>query len=311
MQSILTILEIVPNIELARTWPASWTIMMRMTSKSMRDAIDKAKLPATVSLIWPKYRKNILKINRIFELINIINLNIKCFDFESDFNFECDESIEYDEERHEHKQIVKIVEEVEIDNEESIEYDESIEYEEDKLLILFDMFSLNEGITVLSLEYCDLKNNSLKFLTKLQNLSKLDLKGNNFSLSSEFIEVVMMLPKLVSLNLDLNENFNKKGCVISQLSHDQFLHLEELSLNHCNIACGSYDILKLIQICPKLVRLNLDNNGLNEEWMKRLEQALRYCPDLAYLDLKCNYINDVGNLLNSHKLVNLKLSNSH
>jgi hypothetical protein len=299
MQSIL---EIVPNIELARTWPSKMTIMMRMTSKIMRDAIDKAKLPATISLIWPKYRKNILKINKIFELINIINLNIKCFDFESDFesnfNFECDESIEYDEERHEDKQIVKIVEEVEIDNEESIEYDESIEYEEDKLLILFDMFSLNEGITVLNLEYCDLKNNSLKFFTKLQNLSKLNLKGNNFSWSLEFIELLLMLPKLVCLNLDFNENFNKKGCVISQLSHDQFLHLEELSLNHCNIACGSYDILKLIQICPKLVRLNLENNGLNEEWMKRLEQALSHCPDLAYLDLNCNYINDVGNLIN-------------
>jgi hypothetical protein len=307
----------IPNTELARTWPSSWTIMMRMTSKSMKEAIDKAKLPTSVSLIWPKYRNNIIKINSIFKFINITNLKLTCFDFESDFNFVCDcdsdsdsDENEYEYE-HEHEKIVKIVEKVEIDNEESIEYDESIEYEEDKLLILSDMFSLNEGITVLNLEYCDLNNDSLKFFKKLQNLSKLDLKGNNFSWSSEFIEVIMMLPKLVSLNLDLNENFNKKGCVISQLSHDQFLHLEELSLNHCNIACGSYYILKLIQICPKLVRLNLDNNGLNEEWMKRLEQALRYCPDLAYLDLKCNYINDVGNLLNSHKLVNLKLSNSH
>jgi hypothetical protein len=299
MQSIL---ETVPNTELARTWPSSWTIMMRMTSKSIRKAIDNAKLPATVSLIWPKYRNNILKINKIFKLLNITNLNIKCFDFESDFNFECDED------NNQYEQIVKIVEEVEVDNEESIEYDENIEYEEDKLLILSDMFSLNEGITVLNLEYCDLKNNSLKFFTKLQNLSKLNLKGNNFSWSSEFIEVIMMLPKLVCLNLDLNENFNKKGCVISQLSHDQFLHLEELSLNHCNIACGSYDILKLIQICPKLVRLNLDNNGLNEEWMKRLEQALSHCQDLAYLDLNCNCINNVGDLLNSHKLVCLDLS---
>jgi len=292
MQSIL---EIVPNTELARTWPSSSTIMMRMTSKSMREAIDKAKLPTSVSLIWPKYRNNIIKINSIFKFINITNLKLTYFDFVSDFDFDCNESIEY-----EHEKVVKIVEEVEVNNEESIEYDESIEYEEDKLLILFDMFSLNKGITVLNLEYCDLKNNSLKFFTKLQNLSKLNLKGNNFSWSSEFIEVLIMLPKLVSLNLDLNENFNKKGCVISQLSHDQILHLEELSLNHCNIACGSYDILKLIQKCPKLVSLNLDNNGLNEEWMKRLEQALRYCPDLAYLDLNCNYINinDVGNLIN-------------
>jgi Ran GTPase-activating protein (RanGAP) involved in mRNA processing and transport len=130
----------------------------------------------------------------------------------------------------------------------------------------------------------------------------------------------MMLPKLVSLNLDFNENFNKKGCAYSgdiylQLSHGQFLHLEELSLNHCNIACGSYDILKLIQICPGLVSLNLDNNGLNEEWMKRLSQALRHCPDLAYLNLNDNYINAegtmyIGDLLNSHKLVSLELSST-
>ena len=89
--------------------------------------------------------------------------------------------------------------------------------------------------------------------------------------------------------------------------------LEELSLNHCNIACGTYDILKFIEICPRLVCLNLDNNGLDYNWMMRLEQALRHCPDLAYLNLNCNHINNVGtiyigDLLNSHKLISLELS---
>lgn len=291
MQSIL---ETVPNTELARTWPSSWTIMMRMTSKSMREAIDKAKLPATISLIWPKYRNNIIKINSIFKFINITNLKLTCFDFESDFGFDCED--DSDEEN-----IVKIVEKVEY--EESIEYEE-LEYEEDKLLILSDMFSLNERLTELNLEHSELKNNSLKFLTKLQNLSKLNLKSNNFSCSLEFIEVLIMLPKLVCLNLDFNENFNKKGCVFS----GNIYLLEELSLNHCNIACGSYDILKFIEICPRLVCLNLDNNGLDYNWMMKLEQALRHCPNLAYLYLNCNCINNVGNLLNSHKLVSLELS---
>jgi hypothetical protein len=283
MQSILEILETVPNTELARSWPSSWTIMMRMTSKSMREAIDKARLPTTVSIIWPKYRKNITKINSIFELLNITSLKLNYFDFESDFGFDCeDDSYEdYSNKDYSNKEnkFVKIVEEVV--NEESIEYEE-LEYEEDKLLILSDMFSLNEGLIELNLEESELKNNSLKFFKiafpKLQNLSKLNLKGNNFSCSLEFIEVIMMLPKLVSLNLDFNENFNKKGCVFSG---DIYL-LEELSLNHCNIACGSYDILKFIEICPRLVSLNLDNNGLNEEWIKRLEQALRHCPNLSH-----------------------------
>ena len=309
MQIILKILETVPNTELARTWPSSWTIIMRMTSKNIREAVDKAKLPTTVSLIWPIYKNNIIKINILFKLLNITSLKLKCFDFESDFGFDWD-SDEEKEDVDEFKKVVKIVEKVEY--EESIEYEE-LEYEEDKLLILSDMFSLNEGLTELNLEHSELKNNSLKFLTKLQNLSKLNLKGNNFSCSLEFIEVIMMLPKLVSLNLDLNENFNKKGCVFSGDIYLQFLHLEELSLNHCNIAYGTYDILKFIENCPRLVSLNLDNNELNKQWMIKLEQSLKHCPNLAYLNLSSNCISTegtiyIGNLLNSHKLVSLELS---
>lgn len=307
MQQILKILEIIPSHELARTWPSEMTIMMRMTSKCIRKAIDKAKLPTTVSLIWPIYRNNIIKINTIFKFIHITILKLKCFDFESDFNFVCDCYEENDK-----VEVVKIVEEVDIDDE--LEYE--LEYEEDKLLILSDMFSLNEGLTELNLEESELKNNSLKFFKeafpKLQHLSKLNLKINNFSWSFEFLEVLFMLPKLVNLNLDINENFNEKGNIYSRNIYlelfEQSLHLEELSLNHCNIACGSYYILKLIQICPRLVRLNMDHNELNDKWMERLNQALRYCPNLAYLNLNGNYINDVGDLLNIHKLFSLELS---
>jgi hypothetical protein len=317
MQSIL---EIVPSHELARTWPSRKTILMRMTSKRFREAIDKAKLPIIATLIWPKYRNNITEINNIFISLNITNLKITYFDFESDFNFECDED------NNQYEKVVKIVEEVEYD--ESIEYNESIEYEEDKLLILSDMFSLNKGLTELNLEDSELKNNSLKFFKeafpKLQNLSKLNLKCNNFSCSLEFIEVLMMLPKLVCLNLDFNENFNEKGNMYSkniQLLSDQILHLEELSLNGCYITHGSYDILKFIEICPGLVRLNLENNGLNDEWIKKLSEALSQCSNLAYLNLSsyCISSQENGNcisaegtiyirdLLNNHKLVSLEL----
>lgn len=47
--------------------------------------------------------------------------------------------------------------------------------------------------------------------------------------------------------------------------------------------------------------------------MVRLEQALKHCPNLAYLNLSSNCISTegtiyIGNLLNSHKLVSLELS---
>lgn len=94
------------------------------------------------------------------------------------------------------------------------------------------MFSLNEGLTELNLEESELKNNSLKFLTKLQYLTKLNLKGNNFSWSLEFIKILMMLPKLVSLNLDFNENLKiaygtfGTHAMFSGNIYLQFLHLE-------------------------------------------------------------------------------------
>ena len=266
----------IPSHELARTWPAEMTIMMRMTSKSIREVIDKAKLPATVSIIWPKYRNNILKINILFKLLNITTLKLKCFDFDSDKDVE----IEVPE-------VLIIV-------------DHKLKYEY-KLLILSDMIYNNERLTLLDLRHSELENYSFNFFKeafpKLQNLSNLILDGNDFLWSLEFIELLMLLPKLICLNLNSNPNINKKGNVYSgniQLLHGKILHLEELSLNACNIACGTYDFFKFIEICPKLKRLNLAENAFNEEWIKILSQTLKQCPNLAYLDIRDNYINTEG-----------------
>lgn len=66
LATLITVEDIlnIPSHELARTWPAKMTIMMIMTSKSIREVIDKVKLPATVSIIWPKYRNNIFKYHK-------------------------------------------------------------------------------------------------------------------------------------------------------------------------------------------------------------------------------------------------------
>jgi len=308
MQKILEIFRTVPNNELARTWHSDMTIILRMTSKIIRDAVDNAQLPATVSLIWPIYTTDIIKINSIIRRLNITSLAIKYFDLETDEYFYDILTTEVYRQHHlEDRYITKYP---------HVDDKDEVRLQEDKLLKLSEMFSLNKGLTVLDLRHSELENNSLKFFkeafSKLQNLSlkHLNLEGNHFSWSLDFIELLMLLPKLVSLNLNSNPFINEiKGDILP----GQILHLEELSLCSCSIACGSYNILKFIEICPKLVHLNLGDNGLDDNWVKRLVQALKQCPNLAYLDISANYINAEGTtyiteLFKSHNFVSLELA---
>ena len=346
MQKILEIFRTVPNYELAKTWSSDMTIMLRMTSKIIRDAVDNARLPATVSLIWPIYKTDIIKINSIIRRLNITSLAIKYFDLETDEYFDEDRYItkcphdndeDDDEDDDEVDDILTAeaaiiyqhqredahikappgaddkVDDEDVDEVE-VRLQEILKYEEDKLLKLSEMFSLNKGLTVLDLRQSELENNSFKFFKeafpKLQNLSDLILDGNHFSWSLDFIELLMLLPKLIRLNLNSNPFINEiKGDILP----GQTLHLKELSLRSCDIACGSYNILKFIEICPKLVCLDLGDNGLDDEWMKRLPQALLQCPNLAYVDLSDNYINAEGTtyitkLFKSHNFVSLELA---
>jgi hypothetical protein len=214
------ILNTVPSDELGRTWPAKMTIMMRMTSKVIREAVDEGRLPVAVSLNWQIYINNITEINCIFQLLNITSLKIICFDF--DCIADGDKN-----------------------------YEEELEYEKDKLLKLSEMITLNNGLTKLDLSKCLLQDNRIFFLKealpKLQNLSELNFDHNHFSLTSDFIELLMMLPKLVRLILDSNSLFNEQTIVFGQI-----LHLEELSLRYCDIPRESYNIFKLIEVCPKI-----------------------------------------------------------
>lgn len=55
--------------ELARTWPSEMTIMMRMTSKSIREAVDEVRLPTTIHLNWQIYINNIFHFYCIHKLL--------------------------------------------------------------------------------------------------------------------------------------------------------------------------------------------------------------------------------------------------
>ena len=61
---LVTILEILPREDWCRTWPADRTIMLRMTSKRVNDAIDKIKPPTIISFNhswWNNYNIKLKK----------------------------------------------------------------------------------------------------------------------------------------------------------------------------------------------------------------------------------------------------------
>ena len=327
----------IPGHELARTWPSRKTIIMRMTSKRIRKAIDDARLPATVSLIWSKYRNNFLKINILFELLNITSLKLNYFcDEETNQNDDDDYDTNQDDDDNDNDDDDDDDDDTNQDDDDDDtnqddgddnddDDDDTNQNDDDELLILSKMFSLNERIIKLDLTRSKLENNSIKFLKeafqKLENLSDLDLDCNNFSFSLEFMELLIMLPKLVRLDLSSNPLFNEQNN--ENILSGQILHLEELTLRYCDIPRESYKIFKLIEICPKLVRLDLSNNGLyggnsNEvvnEWIKKLPQVLCQCLNLTYLDLSYNNIDAEGamhisTLLQNHNFVCLKLSHN-
>jgi hypothetical protein len=43
-------LEAIPDNDWCRTWAAGWTIMLRRTSKTVKEVVDKMRLPAVVRL---------------------------------------------------------------------------------------------------------------------------------------------------------------------------------------------------------------------------------------------------------------------
>lgn len=247
IQLILKILRIVPSNDLSRFWPSNRTIMMRMTSRKIRKAIDKAKLPTQLNINWEIYRE--IETNNVIKSLNITDLiiyrfgNLICY---KEKNFEWDPAVQ-----------------------------------SFKLAIL-----LYHNKNLVNFKICGLCNKSLKYLKpafqNLENLSHLCLNDTDLKWSTKLIKTLMMLPKLVSLDL----SFSPTDISIKELqSIKQFIHLKNLTLYVFNDCDSSYNIPEFIEMCPTLNKLILRDNFFNYEWIKRLEQALIKCSNLTYLDL--------------------------
>jgi hypothetical protein len=287
VEHFLTI--VIPTCISGNYWPSNMTIMMRMTSKMIKDIVDNVRPPTKVNLIWSIYKTDIIKINSTIRCLNIIDLTITSF-------------------TNQYK------------NQEIVQKDDI----KDKLSKLSKMISLNKKLTKLDLSSCNLDNNSLKYLKKsfkkLNDLSVLNLYGNDFILTLDFIKILLSLPKLVCLDLSDNHSICIKKDKWNQnpeqwdLKPEETLQLENLSLNFSDIDQRSDNIFELIRKSPKLRSLDIGNNYLDDKSINQFIESLGQCPNLTDLNISNNQIEDdsmktlLQYLEQYHNLSNLDIS---
>jgi hypothetical protein len=74
-------LEAIPADDWRRTWPAGRTIMLRRTSKRVKEEVDKMRLPAVVRLsrsFWDDARNGTEKEKRQFVLRQLTGMSARC-----------------------------------------------------------------------------------------------------------------------------------------------------------------------------------------------------------------------------------------
>jgi Ran GTPase-activating protein (RanGAP) involved in mRNA processing and transport len=302
---------VIPTCKLGNYWPSHMTIMMRMTSKMIKDIVDNVRPPTKVNLIWSAYTTDIEKINSTIRCLNIIDLTITSF-------------INYDKKTVQKDDILKALAACQYQRENA--NNENAYNIKDKLLKLSEMISLNKKLTKLNLSSCGLHNNSLKYLKEsfnfLNDLSVLNLYGNDFILTLDFIKILLSLPKLVSLDLSDNHSIcikidkDKWNQNPEQwdLKPEETLQLENLSLNFSDIDQRSDNIFELIKKSPKLRSLDLGDNYLDHNSMNQFIESLGQCPNLTDLNISNNRIEDdlmktlLQYLEQHHNLSNLDIS---
>jgi len=305
VEHFLTI--VIPTCKLGNYWPSHMTIMMRMTSKMIKDIVDNFRPPTKVNLIWSAYITDIEKINSTIRCLNIIDLTITSF-----INYDIVRSMQKDD-------ILKALAACQYQRHNANNI-------KDKLLKLSEMISLNKKLTKLNLSSCGLHNNSLKYLKEsfnfLNDLSVLNLYGNDFILTLDFIKILLSLPKLVSLDLSDNHficikidkdkwNQNPEQW---DLKPEETLQLENLSLNFSDIDQRSDNIFELIRKSPKLRSLDIGDNYLDDKSINQFIESLGQCPNLTDLNISNNRIEDdlmktlLQYLEQHHNLSNLDIS---
>ena len=290
-------LSIVPSEDLSRTWPANRTIMLRITSKQIKDIIDKKYFPTFI------YLKNIKPvdinfiINRLLTLVTtcqIISLDLP--DFDMNLRFE------------KFKEILSKCKLNKLGLYNNNLGDTEIESISEILI--------NGQCSVLHLAHNKITEIGFKSLLKiLNNGQKIDLNLCNNKMGNEYmyegIKSIELCSTLENLNLCYNQisnididkillhNIELKSLDLSQnqittfnfnISQNNIFILENLNLSYNRIGTeGAKNLSKILVKCKILKKLNLSYNHICTEGAISI---IKQCTSLSHIYLESNMITD-------------------
>lgn len=261
-------LSIIPIEDLSRTWPANRTIMLRITSKKIKDIIDNKYLP---TIIYLKYIRPVdikFVMNRLLTLVTtcqIISLDLPDFDMKKRFE--------------KFKEILNKCKLNKLNLYNNNLGDTEIESISEILI--------NGQCSVLNLANNKITEIGFKSLLKiLNNGQRIHLNLCNNKMGNEYEETksIELCSTLENLNLCYNQISNVD--IDKILLHN--LELKSLDLSQNQITTFNFNISQNNIFILK--NLNLSYNRIGNEASKKLSKILLKCPTLQKLNLSYNHI---------------------
>lgn len=296
-------LSTVPSEDLSRTWPANRTIMLRMTSKQIKDIIDNKYLSTVIYLKYIKPVDIKFIMNQLSSLVTtcqITSLDLPDIDMKKRF-----------------KKFKEILTKCKL-NKLNL-YNNNLGDEE--IESISEILVENEQCSVLHLAHNKITEIGLKSLLKLLNNKNinigqsidLNLCNNNIGYEYERVKSIELCSTLSNLNLCCNKisnididkillhNKELKSLDLSQnkittfnfnISLNNTFILENLNLSYNQIdILGASSLSKILEKCHKLLTLNLSHNNICTEGATCI---IEKCLSLTTLYLTANMIADDG-----------------
>jgi Leucine-rich repeat (LRR) protein len=289
--SFETALQIVPAEDWYRTWSAERTIMLRMTSKRVREAVDKMRPPAVVCLCRKYWDNFLAKLEFVMrQLLSLVtNCRITTLKLER-----CN----IDWKMQELKEVLYQCPELN-----KLELSGN-NFTDGSLVDALMQCSVSPhtnsavcGLISLNLECCNIGNyGAARFanaLSEFSALSCLNLKGNFIGVEGAKVlaGVLGQCKALTSLKLGSNEISNGAINIIKNLP--QCSTLTELDLSRNYIDCTfTVDIARNLPQCVALAHFDLSCNFIRARGAENIARVLGQCTSLTYLNLKDNKMSE-------------------
>lgn len=264
-------LSIIPTEDLSRTWSANRTIMLRITSKQIKDIIDKKYLPTVIYLKYIKPVDIKFVMNRLSTLVTTCQItSLDLPDFDMNLRFE---------------KFKEILNKCKL-NKLSLYNNNLGDKEIESISEILTQQTFGQ-CSVLHLAHNKITEIGFKSLLKILNNGRrihLNLCNNKMGYEYEKTKSIELCSTLENLNLCYNQ--------ISNIDIDKILlnniELKSLDLSQNQITTYNFNISQNNIFI--LENINLSYNRIGIEAAKSLSKILVKCPVLKELILSYNHI---------------------